>query len=169
MGKAESAASVSVPDMAFCVAKLLEVLDETWHGAPRPGWEEGWSYYSDGHAGLEQSLDALSADQAAQAVGNNSIAQQVQHTAIGARTFGGWVRGETPQTDWQASFVVPAPLDEAAWTALRADLWAALGELRADIATHAAQRQGALTSSLGAVAHLVYHLGAIRAKLKTLT
>jgi hypothetical protein len=159
---------MSAPDAQFFVQKLLEVLDETWHGLPRPGWEEGWSYYSDSGAGLEQSLGALSAAQAAEVVGNNSVAQQVRHTATGARAFAGWVRGEQPQTDWQASFVVPAPLDEAAWAALQADLWAALGELRTELAAHAAVSESALTSSTGAVAHVVYHLGAIRAKLTVL-
>jgi hypothetical protein len=159
---------MSAPDAAVFVGKLLEVLDETWHGSPRPGWEKGWSYYSDAESGLEQTLGGLSAAQADQVVGNNSVAQQVQHTAIGARAFAGWVRGEQPETDWQASFVLPGPLDAPAWAALQSGLWTALGELRTAIEQHAATAEGPLTSSLGAVAHLVYHLGAIRAKAKAL-
>lgn len=157
---------MAVPDINVCVQKLLEVFDETWHGSPRPGWEEGWSYYSDARSGLEQSLAAVDAAQAQQAVGNNSIAQQVQHLAIGSRAFAGWIRGEKPQTDWPASFVLPGTLDSAGWTALQSELAAALAEARLAMVEQAALSESALTSSIGQVAHFVYHLGAIRAKLK---
>jgi hypothetical protein len=151
-------------DLDHAVQQAVGLLDEAWHGMQANGLPEGHSYYSYPDTGLEQTLTPLSSVQAAQCVGHNSIAQQVQHTAFGARVFAAWLRGEAPEVDWDASWEV-GPLDDAAWAGLQQALWAALGELRQAIADHAAESNRRFTQATGAVAHVVYHVGQVRAKL----
>jgi hypothetical protein len=145
---------------------LLGLLDETWHGAPLPGWEEGWSYYSDMRTGFDQTCAALTAEQALRSVGSTSIAQHVAHTAFGARTFAMWLRGGTDRVDWLSSFNVDTAAGaEAAWRALRAELDSALAELRLAIEQADFDTERNPRAATGAVAHAVYHLGAVRTKL----
>jgi hypothetical protein len=159
--------------------QLLGLLDETWRGGRANGLPEGHTYYSYDDQGLEQSLAGLDAARALQPVGATCIAQQAQHIAFGARVFAAWLAGgDARDNDWEGSWRLPAPLAaaadaavddriglEAAWAALQADLWEALAELRQAIADHALDSNRRLTQAHGAVAHAVYHLGAIRSKL----
>jgi hypothetical protein len=150
-------------DIEHAVQQLIGVLDEAWRGMAHNGLPAGHSYYSFPDTGLEQTLAAVSAAQAARPLGHNSIAQQVQHTAFGADVFAAWLRGESPEVDWDASWQVGA-LDDAGWVQLQQQLWAALAGLRAAIAAHAAESNRRLTQAHGAIAHLIYHVGAIRTK-----
>jgi hypothetical protein len=148
--------------------QLLGLLDETWRGGRANGLPEGHTYYSFDDQGLEQSLAGLSAEQAARPVGRTSIAQQVAHIAFGARVFAAWLDGgDARDNDWEGSWNVGA-VDEAAWTRLKADLDSALDELRCTVAEHALESNRRLTQAHGAVAHAIYHLGAIRSKLTAL-
>jgi hypothetical protein len=145
---------------------LLGVLDETWHGTPIPESplaNPEWSYYSDEQAGFKQSL-AIPAQEAQFAVGGTSIAQHAKHSAVGARIFAAWLRDEQPAEDWGSSFNVSG-LDAASWGALQDELWSSLGELRRAVENYGADSDARIGTAVGAVAHLVYHLGAIRQKL----
>jgi hypothetical protein len=147
--------------------QLIGLLDETWHGAPLPGWPEGWSYYSDMGTGFGQTCAALTAKQAFTLVGTTSIAQHVAHTAFGARTFAAWLGGSEEHVDWASSFNVDASGGEAAWSAVKADLDASFATLLAAIERTDFAMERNPRAATGAVAHAVYHLGAVRAKLTT--
>jgi hypothetical protein len=148
------------------VTHLLGLLDESWQGAPLPGWGPGWSYFADEGAGFKQSL-AITAEQAAVVTGGTCIAQHVRHLTVGARIFDAWIRGIEPEENWNGSWESQTP-DEVHWEALRYNLDAAISGLRSTIKAQADAGDMPTLSSFGAVAHLVYHLGAIRQKLKVL-
>jgi hypothetical protein len=115
-------------------------------------------------AGLLRSLDKLSATAASAPTQNgSSIAAHVDHLRYGLSLMNRWSAGEDPfdDADWSAS-----------WrrTRVSAVQWKQLREELADEAHHwltalAKPReidQSELNSVVGSVAHLAYHVGAIR-------
>lgn len=117
-----------------------------------------------GDRGLLASLDRLSAAAASVAApGGASIAAHVEHLRYGLSLMNRWAAGENPfhDADWSASWRT-TEVSDAAWARLRAELgdethrWlAALGESR-DVS------ELEMKGVVGSVAHLAYHLGAIR-------
>jgi hypothetical protein len=117
-------------------------------------------------AGLLQSLDTLSAS-AASAVpvpGGSSIAAHIDHVRYGLSLLNRWSHGEHDpwsSADWTASWNRPV-VDDEEWAALRRALRAEartwLDALRAPRDYSEVELNGVIAS----VAHLAYHLGAIR-------
>jgi hypothetical protein len=121
-----------------------------------------------GDQGLLRSLDGLSAASASTipASGGASIAAHVDHVLYGLRLMNRWVAGEEnpwQDADWTASWTRPT-VSEDEWKTLREQfrhesrVWRdALSQASAD---HL--RGQMLTGAIAIVAHLAYHLGAIR-------
>jgi hypothetical protein len=117
-----------------------------------------------GDRGLLASLDKLSATAASATHGGASIAAHVDHLRYGFMLFNRWADGSPPpwpDMDWTLSWKLAAVSDPE-WQRLRDDLrreatrWAeALGTPRV------ASEIGA-GWMIGGVAHLAYHMGAIR-------
>lgn len=118
-----------------------------------------------GDIGLLASLDALDATQASQAShGGATIAAHAQHLRYGLSLMNHWAaRGGNPFADarWDEAWKV-STVDDAEWMEIRTGLadevrrW--LGELGTPRETSALE----LAGMVGSVAHLAYHLGAIR-------
>jgi hypothetical protein len=116
-----------------------------------------------GDVGLLGSLDKLSAADASARAGGASIAAHVDHLRYGLGLMNRWSAGEHPfeTADWGASWqrtTVSAP----EWEALKTELAV---EARRWLTAVDAPREvsGAdLTAIIGSIAHLAYHLGAIR-------
>jgi hypothetical protein len=115
--------------------------------------------------GLLRSLDKLSADAASATApgGGASIAAHVDHLRYGLQLMNRWGRGENPfaDADFGASWRLLAVSGQE-WATLR-------GQLRAEahrwLETAPQPRdltEAELTGILASVAHLAYHLGAIR-------
>jgi hypothetical protein len=138
------------------VAQVLVVLKEAFEG---PG-----VYFNDADGGLLPVLDAVSAADASRAVAGSSVAAHVGHTLFGVRATTLWLRKDPTQPDWSQGWAVKA-VDAPEWDRLRADLRAAYAELRDTIESHAAGGAEPFGGAVGGVAHVVYHLGAIRQKL----
>jgi hypothetical protein len=144
-------------DVATSLATLFgELVD----GAPGAG-----AYILNAHdAGLLRSLDKVSAA-AASAVTRtgSSIAAHVDHLRYGLSLMNRWAAGENPfgDADWSASWK-KTTVSEAEWQKLRAQLreeaarW--LNALRAPRDVQEIELNG----MIGSIAHLAYHLGAIR-------
>jgi hypothetical protein len=117
-----------------------------------------------GDVGLLRSLDALSAAAAsAPANGGASIAAHVDHLRYGFELLNRWARGEDPwrEADFTASWS-RGHVDEEAWRARRLALDY---ETRAfcDVVTRGPEwDEEGWANAIGVVAHLAYHLGAIR-------
>jgi hypothetical protein len=115
-------------------------------------------------AGLLRSLDKLSATAASKLTPNgSSIAAHVDHLRYGLSLMNRWAAGENPfdDADWSASW---------RHTRVSAAEWKNLRERFADEAHRwlAAMRkpreigESEMNSVVGSVAHLAYHVGAIR-------
>jgi hypothetical protein len=123
-----------------------------------------------GDEGLHRSLDRLSAAAAsALTPTGSSIAAHIDHLRYGLSLMNRWNGGENPfkDADWSASWK-KAAVSEDEWQTLRAELrveaarW--LNALRAPREVQEIELNG----MIGSIAHLAYHLGAIRQINQTL-
>jgi hypothetical protein len=150
-------AELSIND---AVEQVLAVLREAFEGAQQ------WSYFTDhgADAGLLGTLDKLSAADASRPAGGTTVAAHAHHTAFGLEAVAAWVRGDRTPSDWPQSWRVSA-VGDAAWARLRQELRTNYDELRRAIQEYAATSVEALGGAVGAVAHVAYHLGAIKQKV----
>lgn len=133
------------------------------------GPAEGPAYFSDHSpdAGLRALLEGVSAEEASAEIGGNSVAGHVHHLAFGFRASAAWLRGDRTRPDWAASWAVSS-VDADAWAHLQADLAAAHDDLVGAMGEHALDAEIPYAISLGNIAHLAYHLGAVRQKIRVL-
>jgi hypothetical protein len=139
---------------------LTTLLGELIDGPP----PEGAYMLNRGDSGLLRSLDKLTAREASAGVpGGASIAAHVDHVRYGLSLMNRWTAGENPfdDADWSASWRKTA-VSDAEWQELKTGLrheasrWhEALREPRDVTAVE-------LNGMVGSIAHLAYHLGAIR-------
>ena len=146
-------------------AQLLGVLQEALDG---PAHE--WSYFSDPQpeAGLLGSVTHLTPAQASEPVGpsGTSIAAHLHHLAFSLAASAAWIRGDHRAVNWSESWRVHA-VTAAEWAALLECTRTAGTELRQAIEQRALATEDAFGGSVGALAHAVYHLAAIRQKAAT--
>lgn len=117
-----------------------------------------------GDAGLLRSLDTLSARQASASVpGGACIAAHVDHLRYGLSLMNRWAAGEHPfdDADWSPSWRIAAVNDDQ-WRELRAQLADEVQRWLAAIRTPRELSVDELNGVAGSIAHLAYHLGAIR-------
>jgi hypothetical protein len=149
---------VTTPDIT---GALSTVLDELIGGAaPESGW-----VLNPHDPGLLNSLDKLSAQEASAvpAGGSASIAAHVDHLRYGLQLLNRWSHGENPFADadygpsWDRITV-----SEAEWAARREALKRETDAWRDAIKRPRDLAELELTGMVASVAHLAYHLGAIR-------
>ena len=117
-----------------------------------------------GDPGLLQSLDKLSADAASTPTPTgSSIAAHVDHVRYGLSLMNRWAAGDNPFTDadWSASWRKTAVTDEE-WRQMCADLRTETSRWLQALGTPREVREIELNGMIGSIAHLAYHLGAIR-------
>jgi hypothetical protein len=146
------------------IGQLLDVLREGFEGA-----QPSFGYFADPgpESALFGTLAALSAADASRPIGGTSVAAHAQHTAFGLNVSAAWIRGEREQPDGTQSWAVKT-VDDATWKDLQGRLRQGYADLRLAIEKHAADGVEAMGGAIGAVAHVAYHLGAIRQKLALL-
>jgi hypothetical protein len=153
-----------MPEISISTAvdQVNAVLREAFEGTTT-----SWSYFTDGppESALFGTLAKLSAAEASQPIGGTSIAAHVQHTAFGLRVSAAWVRGDRSPNDWKESWAVTT-VDDGAWARLQQQLRQDYEALFTAIAGQGGSSVEAFGGAVGAVAHVAYHLGAIRQKLK---
>jgi hypothetical protein len=143
------------------VAKTLGVLlAELVEGASK----DGGYMLNPGDEGLLRSLDKLSAADASRATPTGaSIAAHVDHVRYGLSLMNRWSHGDNPfdSADWGASWrktTVSEPEWRQRLSELRAEATRWLGVVRAPRDVNEIE----LSGMIGSIAHLAYHLGAIR-------
>jgi hypothetical protein len=116
-----------------------------------------------GDVGLLRSLDKLSAAAASQAATGATIAAHVEHLRYGLSLLNRWAAGENPwaDADWSASWRITS-VSEPEWEQLRANLRTEAHRALTVLSTPRDVSQNELNGMVGAIAHLAYHLGAIR-------
>lgn len=148
---------------------LLDMLKEACEGGI-PGQGTGFleNTKPDGseNAGLFATLDGLTAAQASMpTVLGTSVAAHAAHLAYHLEVSVRWANGERGPFAWKGSFE-PREVDEDAWKTRRARVRAAYDAFitRArNVTDWNEDEAGGLAASL---AHLTYHLGAIRQIVK---
>jgi len=140
---------------------LTRLFSELAEGAAR----DGAFILNSGDAGLIRSLDKLSAAEASHSAnGGATIAAHAQHVRYGLSLMNRWAReGGNPFADatWDAAWKLGV-VDDAAWQEIRDGLRV---EAQRWLAALAVPRQASdveLSGMIGSIAHLAYHLGAIR-------
>ena len=142
---------------------LPTLLSELVNGSPDP--DVGTYMLNRGDDGLLQSLDKLSASAASMTNGGGaSIAAHVEHLRFGLSLLNRWAAGEAAPwkgADWTASWRKPT-VSDAEWRALRNDLRREAQMWIEALRTPRDLNEAELGWVTGSVAHLAYHLGAIR-------
>lgn len=139
---------------------LAGIFGELVHGA---GTSEAF-VLNRGDVGLIRSLDQLSAaDASASTNGGATIAAHVEHLTYGLSLMNRWAAGENPFTDadWSAAWKT-TPVSETEWQALRAGLRSQAETWQAALHADRKMSDVEMKGVIGSVAHLAYHLGAIR-------
>lgn len=140
------------------LAEMEELIRESFDGG-RPG--EG-TRYLDQSSGIRSTLQALTGAQASRSFeGHPSIAAHARHMAFHLRVATEWVQGNHAQRDWQGSFA-PGHVTDDEWAALQRELEVIRIEflrVMRGLPEMTFVNEGA---GMGAIAHLAYHLGAIR-------
>ncbi len=141
--------------------QLAGVLREAVDGPP-----ERWSYFTDNSpdAGYVGTIGKLDAALASRLIGGTSIASHVYHAIFAMEASAKWIRGDKSPRDWKKSWSVSA-VDDAAWSSLKSRLRDVSQDLRSAIESSTLSDADSLGGAIGALAHLGYHLGAIRQKI----
>lgn len=145
---------------ALLPSTLTTLFTELVDGAP----ESGAYMLNSGDPGLLRSLGRLSAaDASAASTGGASVAAHVEHVRYGLSLMNRWMLGTDPfaDADWAASWPRTTVTD-AEWEGLRADLDAEAHRWLAALGTPRDVTAPELAGIVASVAHLAYHLGAIR-------
>src|ERR1041385_9032634 len=117
-----------------------------------------------GDAGLLASLDKLTAAAASRLTTNgSSIAAHVEHLRYGLSLMNRWNAGENPfaDADWSVSWKKTV-VDDDEWKMLRMALRTEAQRWLDALRTPHNAQEIELNGMVGSIAHLAYHLGAIR-------
>jgi hypothetical protein len=150
---------MNTKDTSHAFTRLFaELIDGTDPGG-------GAFVLNSGDAGLLRSLDGLPADEASRGVNDGgTIAAHAQHLRYGLSLMNRWmVEGGNPFADakWDEAWKT-SRVDEAGWAEIRNGL---RDEAHGWLATLGRPREVSeteLTGMIASIAHLAYHLGAIR-------
>lgn len=140
---------------------IRSLLREVIEGA---GADLGW-ILNPGDPGLLASLDRISAAEASTPAPHASapIAAHVDHLRYGLSLLNRTITGENPflGADWNEAWRITS-VSEADWARMRGELRAEAERWLTNSESVAAAGEAELTGVLASVAHLAYHLGAIR-------
>lgn len=157
---------MTLPDIdgKTAVQQLLSVLREAVEGQSGT-----WTYFIDKRpdAALLGALATVSADDASRVVGDTSIAAHAHHAAFAMAAAAAAIEGDDTPVDWKQSWRVTT-VDEAAWKGVVARVDVDYRRLRRALESRASSSDSAFGEAVGAIAHVAYHLGAIRQKIVAL-
>ena len=139
---------------------LTTLFGELVNGAPT----DSAYMLNGGDEGLLRSLDKLSAKAASAPTRTGStIAAHVDHLRYGLSLMNRWTSGENPfaNADWSTSWK-KTTVSEDEWRARRAELRTEATRWLDALGTPREASEMELNGVIGSIAHLAYHLGAIR-------
>jgi hypothetical protein len=154
-------------DSRTVASALTNLFSELVDGVRVPG---NAFVLNSGDIGLLRSLGQLSARDASQSVnGGATIAAHAQHLRYGLSLMNRWVReGDDPFSDakWDEAWKL-STVDDAAWNEIRAGLRHETNQWLAALASPREMTVASVSAMVGSIAHLAYHVGAIRQIDKT--
>lgn len=139
---------------------LITLFGELVNGAST----DGAYMLNGGDEGLLGSLDKLSAKAASAPTRTGStIAAHVDHLRYGLSLMNRWTSGENPfaNADWSTSWK-KTTVSEDEWRTRRAELRTEATRWLEALGTPREASEMELNGMIGSIAHLAYHLGAIR-------
>jgi hypothetical protein len=158
-----------VSDKAFVDGILFVLREAVEGGTPGQGtaFLDGTKEDGSGNHGLLATLDSLTAEQASDPTAlGTSIAAHAAHAAFHLEVGVRWEAGDRGPFDWKGSFE-PGTVDEATWRATRERVRAAyegvLNLVKTSSDWSSEDKAGGVAATL---AHVAYHLGAIRQQVK---
>lgn len=138
--------------------EIAELMRETFEGG-RPG--EG-TQYLDQDSGIRATLKGLTAAQASLVIGKHpSIAGHVRHMIFHVKVAYEWIAGDHRKRDWKGSFL-PYAVTSEDWTKLLTEIEEARTKYLQVLGTLPPDNLVSDGGAMGVIAHLAYHLGAIR-------
>ena len=147
------------PNISHSLAVLFSELVD---GANNPN---GAFILNRGDAGLMRSLDKLSAADASRSTNEGAtIAAHTQHVRYGLSLMNRWAaEGGDPFSDatWDVAWKL-STVNDAEWTEIRAGLRDETRRWLEVLGTPRDVKGIELSGMIGSIAHLAYHLGAIR-------
>jgi len=136
------------------------LLRETFEGPAGPS-----TYFidNDPKAGFFAVLDTLSAAEASRPMrpGGPTVAGHAHHAGFHLDMSSAWLSGDRAPRDWNESWSVKS-VDEKSWAALRRKLRDQYADLLHAIEAEPSANGVELATTVAAIAHAAYHLGAIR-------
>ena len=143
-------------------SQLATLFGELVNGATQPG---GAFILNSGDAGFLRSLDRLSAGEASSSANDGAtIAAHAQHVRYGLSLMNRWAReGGNPFADatWDAAWKI-STVTATEWDEIRRGLGHETEHWLEILRTPREVADVELTGMIGSIAHLAYHLGAIR-------
>jgi hypothetical protein len=139
---------------------MTTLFSELVMGAPK----DGAYMLNGGDEGLLRSLDNVSAHAASTLTPTgSSIAAHVDHLRYGLSLMNRWTAGENPfaNADWSTSWK-KTMVSEEEWRTRRAELRTEATRWLEALGTPRDVQAIELNGMVGSIAHLAYHLGAIR-------
>jgi len=146
---------------------LLAILDEAFDRPPT-----SWAHFTDGNgdSGYFGTLDTIDFHCARRSIYGNSIASQTQHVLFVIRVATESISGDAdaPNAEqWRQSWSIDN-LDSDSWNRLREELRNGYTELRQTIRNASIDDGDTFANIIGVIAHVAYHLGAIRCKAQAI-
>lgn len=143
-------------------SSLARLFAELANGAPRGG---DAFILNSGDAGLLRSLGKLSADEVSQSVNEGAtIAAHARHVQYGLSLMNRWAReGGNPFADatWDEAWKT-SRVDEPEWRSIRDGLQQEASRWLEVLGSPREVSEMELAGMMGSIAHLSYHVGAIR-------
>jgi hypothetical protein len=154
---------MEVPMYTAALSKTIALLfSELTNGAPDGG---GAFMLNSGDEGMLRALDRLDAGAASRNVADGaSVAAHAQHVRYGLTLMNRWAReGGNPFADarWDEAWTI-STVTEPEWAEIRRGLRDEATQWAQTLATPKEVADIELAGMVGSVAHLAYHLGAIR-------
>ena len=143
--------------------QLANVLREAFAGPPGP-----WTYFTDNRpgVGMMSTLASISAEEASLPVGPDAttIAGHVNHICASLAVSTGLIVKQSSSRDRTGSWNVTR-VNDAEWKRLVLELRQQYERSLQAVQTRQSWDEDGFGAALGAIAHVAYHLGAIRQRL----
>ena len=143
--------------------KLLHQLRNLLHEGFQ-GSRQQWSYFSDLHAkGFLGTIAVLNQEAASKTSGphNNTVAAHTWHLIFALGATREWIRGDRSSKEWEKSWSVQK-VNEREWIDLQKRLREEFEKFNDLLEEIDLSDENVLGAVMGAVAHVAYHLGAVR-------